>query len=92
MSEWSIHPRWDGSRVHMVRPTAGRVLGPIFFGWLPLVVIAEGMEEKGPQFFETISPQMIFVIVFWSLCFYFFTLAKSTTLDFGVQTPATSRT
>ena len=41
---------WKGDSLFYTRGTMGVVLGPMFFGWIPLLVAGYGLEKQGFAF------------------------------------------
>jgi len=70
ISSLVVEPEWDGETMHLMYAGTWRVVGVLFFSWLPLVMIAVQVAERGLAALGTLDAPMIFVAVFWSLFLY----------------------
>ncbi len=91
MSTLKNPPTWKDGAVYYTRGTWGVVIGPMFFGWVQMIVAGVGLQERGLAFFTELSPQLIFVAVSWFICAYLMTLKRFVKVDFLGQKLVTGR-
>jgi len=82
---------WKHNSVYYTRGTMGMIIGPLFFGWIPLLVLGTGLETHGLAFFTQWSAPLIFVSVSWFICAYLFTLKHFVRVDFKEQKVVTGK-
>jgi hypothetical protein len=80
---------WKENSVHYTKRTIGTVIGPLFFGWIPLIVLGNAITMYGSEILSQGVKPIVFVVCSWTVCLYAMTLRRVVLIDFKENTLAT---